>query len=91
LVCIFEGVLEIDALSGRDAIVFTGGIDKNDSATRAQAATDRAGIGVRLDEEANRRGETQIATAESRVGALVILTNEEFEIARRTWDIACVR
>jgi acetate kinase len=79
------------ALGGIDAIVFTGGIGENDAATRAEVAEGCAWLGLELDEEASRRGEMLVATAESRVVALVIPTNEELEIARRTWDIACVR
>ena len=79
------------ALGGIDAIVFTGGIGENDAATRAEVAEGCAWLGLELDEEANRRGEMLVATAESRVAALVIPTNEELEIARRTWDIACAR
>ena len=79
------------ALGGLDAIVFTGGIGENDAATRAEVAEGCAWLGLELDEEASRRGEMLVATAESRVAALVIPTNEELEIARRTWDIACAR
>ncbi|MGZ9092114.1 MAG: acetate/propionate family kinase [Rhodoplanes sp.] len=79
------------ALGGIDAIVFTGGIGENDAATRAEVAEGCAWLGLELDEEASRRGEMLVATAESRVAALVIPTNEELEIARRTWDIACAR
>lgn len=91
MVCVFEGVLEIDALGGRDAVVFTGGIGENDSAIRAEVAEGCAWLGFMFDEEANRRSETYVATAESRAAALVIPTNEALEIARRTWDIACAR
>jgi acetate kinase len=79
------------ALGGIDALVFTGGIGENDAATRAEVAEGCAWLGLELDEEANRRDEMHVATSESRVAALVIPTNEELEIARRTWDIACAR
>lgn len=77
------------ALGGLDAIIFTGGIGENDAAARKEIAAGCAWLGLKLDEEANRRAETKISAQGSRVAALVIPTNEELEIARRTWELAC--
>jgi acetate kinase len=77
------------ALGGLDAIVFTGGIGENDADTRAQVAEGCAWLGVMLDEEANCRGEWIVSAEDSKVSTLVIPTNEEVEIAKSAWRIAC--
>ena len=69
-----------------DAIVFTGGIGENDADTRHHACAGLEGLGIVLDEAANRsplRGERAISTADSPVRVLVIPTNEELAIARQ--------
>jgi acetate kinase len=75
------------ALGGLDAIIFTGGIGENDAATRAEVATGCAWLGLTLDETANRQATTRISMSDSRVTAFVIPTNEELEIATRTFEI----
>lgn len=75
------------ALGGLDAIVFTGGIGENDAATRAEVASGCAWLGLTLDEAANRQAATRISTQVSGVAAFVIPTNEELEIATRTFEI----
>ena len=77
------------ALGGLDALVFTGGIGENDTQTRAEIVAGCAWLGLELDEDANERGELVVSTAESRVAVLAIPTNEELEIARSAWRIAC--
>jgi acetate kinase len=72
---------------GLDAIVFTGGIGENDAATRAEVGTGCAWLGLTLDEGANRQAATRISEQHSRVAAFVIPTNEELEIATRTFQI----
>jgi acetate kinase len=75
------------ALGGLDAIVFTGGIGENDAATRAEVASGCAWLGLLLDESANRQAAPQISVRKSPVAAFVIPTNEELEIAMRTFEI----
>lgn len=79
----------VAALGGLDAIVFTGGIGENDAATREEVVDGCAWLGLTLDEAANRHAETRINAHGSRIAALVIPTNEELEIGRRTWELAC--
>jgi acetate kinase len=79
------------ALGGIDAIVFTGGIGENDAATRAEVASGCAWLGLTLDDAANRQAATRISAPESRVGAFVISTNEELEIATRVFQITRAR
>lgn len=79
-------------LGGVDAIVFTAGIGENTPELR-QAVLERvAFLGVELDAATNAgvpRGEAaRITTADSRVAALVIPTDEEWEIARQAAEVA---
>jgi acetate kinase len=76
------------ALGGLDALVFTGGIGENDAAIRAEVANACTWLGLRLDEAANSQAATRISAQESRVVAFVIPTNEELQIATRTFEIA---
>lgn len=75
------------ALGGLDAVVFTGGIGENDAATRAEVATGCAWLGLALDEAANRQAATRISAPDSSIAAFVIPTNEELEIAMRTFEL----
>lgn len=77
------------AMNGVDAIVFTAGIGENSKETRAEIVKYFGYLGVKLDEESNKkRGEdVMISTADSKVKVFVIPTNEELVIARDTRDI----
>jgi len=71
-----------------DAIVFTGGIGEHAVKVRTMACEglDRT-IGLKLDEALNRQGTVQnhaIDSSESRIGVLVVQTDEELEIADQT-------
>jgi acetate kinase len=72
------------ALGGLDALVFTGGIGENSRSLRAHVCRDAAWLGLDLDAAANDSNGPRISTAESRVSAYVIPTNEELMIARHT-------
>ncbi|PMO61489.1 acetate kinase [Vibrio breoganii] len=80
-------------LDGRlDAIVFTGGIGENGAPIR-EKVLERLGIfGITVDGEANLKarfgGEGVITTADSRIPAMVISTNEELVIAEDTARLA---
>ena len=73
-------------LGGADAIVFTGGIGENSSASRARVIRRLSALGVTLDEAANARrgGPNVISTADSALRAVVIPTDEELMIAQDT-------
>lgn len=81
----------VAVLGGVDAIVFTGGIGENCSASRKSILNGLDYLGLKLDEKTNEfldRGQiTNIATKDSKVKVLVIPTNEELVIARDTKDI----
>jgi acetate kinase len=72
------------ALSGLDAIVFTGGIGENASSVRAAVCRNAGWLGIEIDDDANASGGPRIAKAASPTGAWVIPTNEELMIARHT-------
>ena len=85
---VYRATKEIGALAavltGIDALVFTGGIGENSPEIRERIARACAWLGVELEPGANARGEPRITTADSRVSAWVIPTNEELMIARHT-------
>ncbi len=70
------------ALGGLDAVVFTGGVGENAAPVRSAVCRACQWLGVELDEAANQRHQQRISTAESRVAAYVIKTDENLMIAR---------
>lgn len=74
------------AMNGVDAIAFTAGLGENDKVVRKDVLSYLEFLGIQLDEEKNsiRGKETIISTADSKVKALVIPTNEELAICRET-------
>ena len=72
-----------------DAIAFTAGIGENSPELRAAVLERASLLGVELDAQANAstEGETRISTADSRVAAFVVPTNEEWEIAREATEL----
>ncbi len=72
------------AMSGLDAIIFTGGIGEKAAEVRRRTLQGMEFLGVKLDEEKNAasKGEQGIvSTEDSSVSVLVIPTNEELVIA----------
>ncbi|KAI9012734.1 acetate kinase [Gaertneriomyces semiglobifer] len=72
------------ALSGCDAIVFTGGIGENSAKVRQTVCRALGCLGIVLDEKQNQAcaGETEITTSDTRVKVFVIPTDEEGEMAK---------
>ena len=73
-------------LGGADAIVFTAGIGENGKEIRELILNRLAFLGIDVDRDANnsRGKEVLISTADSKIKAFVIPTNEEIMIARDT-------
>ena len=71
-------------LGGLDGLVFTAGIGENSEEIRRRICESCTWLGVELDEAANARRGPRISSAQSRVSAWVIPTNEELMIARHT-------
>ena len=81
----YIGAFAMD-LGGLDYLVFTAGIGEHSAYVRSRVCEKLGLLGVQLDEEKNRRNETDISAADSAVQVLVIPTNEELGIARRTYE-----
>jgi acetate kinase len=76
-------------LNGLDAIVFTAGIGENSSLMRKLVCTDMDYFGLTLDTEKNEirsKEIREINLANAKTKILVILTNEELEIANQVYD-----
>lgn len=73
-------------LGGLDYLVFTAGIGEHSSVVRKLVCEKLAAIGVKLDKNKNHEDATVISAADSKVKVMVIPTNEELGIARRTYE-----
>lgn len=75
-------------MGGLDAICFTAGIGENAPEVRKDVIDAIKVLGITLDEAENqKRGERMISTADSKVKAFIIPTNEEVMIAREVLKI----
>ena len=79
------------ALGGIDLLVFTAGVGENRAALRTEVCQGLEFLGIKLDESINEvtyGGKSQvISAADSRVKVVVVATDEEYMIARDTYDI----
>ena len=84
----------VAALGGLDALVFTGGVGERAVEVRARAAAGLGFLGIELDDAANgeeARGDHDVGAAGARVGALVIASREDLEIARGVREVLADR
>jgi acetate kinase len=72
------------ALGGLDVLVFTGGIGENAAEIRRQVCQNAVWLDVRLNDDANEKGQRRINSADSGVHVWVLPTNEELMIAKHT-------
>ena len=88
---VYRAAKEIGALTavlgGIDALVFTAGIGENSPEIRRRICKASSWLGVDLATEANASGGPRISTAQSKVSAWVVPTNEELMIARHTGSL----
>lgn len=80
----------VAAMNGVDAIAFTAGVGENAAWLRPLVCEYLGYLGVKLDEEANKKavGEEMVISApDSKVKICVIPTNEELAIARETLEL----
>ena len=73
-----------------DAIVFTAGVGENAATVRADALAGLEGFGIRVDAEANAarsRQARRISPDDSSVAVLVVPTDEELAIARKSAEV----
>ena len=79
------------ALGGLDLLVFTAGVGENRAPMRSEVCQGLEFLGIKIDESLNAAtygGKSQvICTADSRVKVVVVATDEEYMIARGTFDI----
>lgn len=81
----YIGAFAMD-LGRLDYLVFTAGIGEHSALLRERVCEKLGLLGVMLDEEKNAKNEKVISAADSAVRVLVIPTNEELGIARRTYE-----
>jgi len=88
---VYRAAKEIGALAavlgGIDALVFTAGMGENSPEIRRRICEASSWLGIELEAEANANGALRISTAQSRVSAWIVPTNEELMIARHTGAI----
>jgi acetate kinase len=85
---VYQAAKQIGALAavlgGLDGLVFTAGIGENSAEIRRRIGESCAWLGVEIDPGANAGKGPRISSAQSRMSAWVIPTNEELMIARHT-------
>ena len=72
----------IAAMGGLDAVAFTGGIGEHDAHVRAEVAAGLGWLGVKLDAQANARGDIRLHAPNSLVAMWKVLAYEEQTIAQ---------
>lgn len=77
----------IMALGGLDTLVFTGAMGVNDSIIRKKICDYLSWLPLEIDDQANKDNKDMITTPESEIGVLVIPTNEEAIMAKKTSDM----
>ena len=80
------------SLGGLDALVFTAGVGENSPEVRAQVARRFAFLGMKLDAAKNAKSpaDTDISAPDSAMRVLVVHTQEEWEIAAKSFRVAQV-
>lgn len=81
----YIGAFAMD-LGRLDYLVFTAGIGEHSAYIRERVCEKLGLLGVKLDDEKNTRNDEEISASNSAVKVLVIPTNEELGIARRTYE-----
>lgn len=80
----------IAAIGPIDGIVFTAGVGENSAIVREMVCTGMDHLGILLNKDENntrKKGIREINTANSKVKILITPTNEEFEIAKQTFEL----
>jgi len=87
----YRAALEVGSLSaalkGCNALVFTAGIGENAPIVRKKICEPLAWLGIEINEKANENNSTIISDEKSRIAVAVIPTNEEYMIAKHTWNV----
>lgn len=82
----YIGAFYVD-LGGLDDLVFTAGIGENAGIIRKMVCDKLSALGVKMDEakNASAHGKADLTAQDSQVSVLVVPTDEELGIARRTY------
>jgi len=87
----YRAALEVGSLStalkGCDALVFTAGIGENAAIIRKKICEQLSWLGIKINDQANEMNSVIISDNESKIRVSVIPTNEEYMIAKHTWNI----
>lgn len=75
------------AMGGLDVLVFTGGIGENSAIIRERICQDLEFLGIKIDQWSNHSRQETISNLTGRVKVTVLVTNEEWMIARHTKKI----
>ncbi len=75
------------AMGGLDAVAFTGGIGENSAALRTECCQGLEFLGIHLDPKRNETGQGDriVSTSDSKVGVVLLATDEELIVARRAY------
>jgi len=87
----YRAALEVgsltSALNGCDALVFTAGIGEHSAIIRKKICDRLSWLGIKINEKENKNNSTIFSEKNSSIILSVIPTNEEYMIAKNTWDI----
>jgi acetate kinase len=75
------------ALKGCDALVFTAGIGEHAPMIRKKICEQLSWLGIKIDDEANKKNSVIISEEGCNIIVSVIPTNEEYMIAKHTWSM----
>jgi acetate kinase len=80
------------AMSGLDAVAFTGGIGENSPSLRTRCCAGLEFLGIRIDTTRNEQGtgDRVVSASASPVTILALATNEELVVARRAFAVLSV-
>lgn len=77
----------VAALSGLDALIFTGGLGENAWYVREKVCAYLEFLGLKIDKKANKNNNEDISTSDSKVKVFIIKTDEERQIAKETMEV----
>ncbi len=77
-------------LGGLDALIFTGGIGENAAQVREAVCASFAFLGLKLDIQKNDQSpaDQDISAGDSTISVLIVHTQEDWAIARESWELA---
>lgn len=75
------------ALGGLDMLIFTGGIGEHSSQIRERVCENNEWLGIQINPELNEQNNSMLSDAKSKVKVLVLPTNEEWIIAKHSYQL----